>query len=387
MNGARPGGRGRLLGALVAGALGAAASVAGAITAPAAFFPAYLVAWVYWLSLALGCLGLTMLCHLARSRWALASVRYFEAGASTLPLLAVLFVPLALGVRWLYPWTNLAVVAGDPLLAHKFPYLNLTFFFIRAFVYFALWLGLTWMLLRRMRGWTGSDDPRDLARVQRVSALGLVLLGLSASFAAIDWLMSLEPHWYSTIYGTLAAMGGVVGAFALGTLLTALDARRPSLRARVTPRVLNDLGSLLLACVLLWAYLAYSQYLVIWSGNLPEEVVWYVRRLAGEWRLFVLALIAAQFALPVLLLAVRDLKRSAPLLAATALLVVSSRYLDVYWLVKPALGAGLHWLDAALMLGLGGFWAANLAWSLARAPLAHSVSERAREQETAHAPV
>jgi len=371
---------------LAVGGLGGVAAAVGALAVPAAFFPAYLTAYAYWLSLTLGSLALAMLCHLARSRWAAATLRYCLAGASTLPLMTALFLPLLLGVRELYPWADPQGVAADPLLAHKQPYLNLPFFLARAVIYFALWL----VLARALRRWSNeaSAGSGPGGRLQRLSAGGLAVLGLSTSFAAIDWLMSLEPRWYSSVYGSLVAMGGVLGALALASGLAALAGRRSAARPLISPRVLNDLGSLLLACVMLWAYLAFSQYLVIWAGNIPEEAVWYTRRWEGGWRVVTVALIVAQFALPFSLLIVREVKRSAPVLAAIATLVVVTRYLEMVWLVKPAAGQGVHWLDPALALGMGGLWVAIFAGQLRRAPLAPLAWAQPRaEPEGRHAEV
>jgi hypothetical protein len=295
-------------------------------------------------------------------------LRCVEAGAATLPAMAVLFLPLVFGLPYLYPWAAPGAAAADPLLAHKQPYLNVPFFLARAGVYFAVWLALAYWLLRWSRQYDEAGDRRAARRLPVLSAAGLALLGLTATFAAIDWLMSLEPRWYSTVYGSLLAMGGVLGAFALATALTALAGRRPPAQSLVTPRVLNDMGSLLLGFVLLWAYLAYSQFLIIWYGNLPEEVVWYTRRLAGAWRLLLLGYIAAQFALPFGLLLARSVKRSGWLLAGIAALVAAARYLEVAWLIKPAWPQAWHWLDPLLALALGGVWAAVFAWRLRRSP-------------------
>ena len=351
---------------------------------PADFYRGYLVAYAYWLSLTLGSLAMVMLIQLKRAQWGQVTLRYLEAGAATLPAMAVLFIPVAFGLPYLYPWADPLAVAADPLLAHKQAYLNVPFFLARAGFYFAVWLVCTYGMLRWSRRYELSGDPRLARRLQQLSAAGLALLGLTATFAAIDWLMSLEPHWYSSVYGSMVAMGGVLGAFALSTALAALAARRATWRGWVPPRVLNDLGSLLLAFVLLWAYLAFSQYLIIWSGNLPEEVVWYTRRLTAGWRLVLLGLIVGQFALPFSLLVVRGVKRSAWALAAIAILIVAARYLDVYWLVKPALTASWHWLDPVLALGMGGLWVVAFVWRLGQVPLRPGVRPGAQPAPEAH---
>ena len=359
--------RGRVAALLLAGAAAVALAIGG-LGSPAEFFSAYLVAYAFWMGVSLGSLALAMLVQLARGHWGRVAQRCLMAGASTLPLMAVLLLPLVFGVRWLYPWADPQVVAADPLLAQKQGYLNVPFFLARSGMYLLAWLAL-WLLLRRgTRRYQQTGDARLARRLQQLSALGLGIIGLTATFAAIDWLMSLEPRWYSSVYGSIVAMGGVLGAFALTTAVTALAARRRAFQHLITPRVLNDLGDLLLAFVLLWAYVSFSQMLIIWSGNLPEEVVWYTRRLEGGWQAVAVALAVTQFAIPFALLIIRWVKRSAWLLAGVAGLIFVTRYLDLYWMVKPAVAAGWHWLDPVAAVGVGALWFTIFSWSLSRQP-------------------
>jgi hypothetical protein len=279
-------------------------------------------------------------------------LRYWEAGARTLPLMAALSLPVLLGLPRLYPWANPAVLAADPLLAHKAAYLNLPFFVARTAAYVAIWWGLLRMATRRPAEVSARSERR------RLGALGLMVMGLTASFASIDWIMSLEPHWYSSIYGAMVAMGILVGALALGILSAVAHRRRAPVAAALTPQLLNDLGSLLLGFVLLWGYLAFSQYLIIWYGDVPEEVTWYTRRLSGGWEVLAAALVGLSLALPFGLLLSRDLKRQALPLGLVAGLVLLTRYLNGLWLSAPAFYPALTytWLDAALGLGLGLVW-------------------------------
>lgn len=337
----------------------------------------YLVAWTFCLGIALGCLAVVMLQYLTGGAWGLVLRRTLESGSRTLPLLAVLFVPVLLGLPRVYEW----VTSRDPALAQKQAYyLNVPFFLARAAGYFAIWLAVMAVLNR----WSRRQDERaageDMARRFRLlSAPGLVLYGLTVSFAAIDWVMSLEPRWASSIYGVLFGAGQLLSAFAFTVAVVILLADRPPLAGVLSSNHLRDLGGLLLAFVMVWAYLAFSQFLLIWSGNLPEEVPWYLRRLRGGWQWVGAALVLFHFALPFLLLLSADLKRSRRPLLAVAGLVLVMRFVDLFWLIVPSrddpAGGELarHWADALLsaaaLVGLGGLWLAFFLWHLDRRPL------------------
>ena len=358
--------------ALAVGVVGLALCALGWLLSPEQFFPSYLVAYIFWSGIALGCLALALLQFLTGGAWGLASRRVVESGAATLPLMALLFVPLAFGLPTLYAWARPEAVADDVLLQHKSAYLNAPFFLARAAIYLASWMVLAYFLGKWSAEQDRTADPRLGRKLRRLSVGGLVLLGLTASFAAIDWLMSLEPDWYSTVYAGMVAMGELLAAFAFAVVVIALLADRPPLAAVTSPSLFNDLGSLLLAFLMLWAYLAYSQFLLVWAGNLAEEIPWYLRRLEGSWQWVALAVALLTFALPFLLLIFRDLKRNARLLAATAGLLLLMRFVDVYWLVRPVFDRGgprIHWLDLAAPIGLGGLWLAMFAWRLGARPL------------------
>jgi hypothetical protein len=334
-----------------------------------------LFVWIFWLGMALGSLALTMLLYLVRSRWGLPIQRFAEAGARTLPLVAVLFVPLAFGLGHVYQWTHAAAVAADPLLQHKAPYLNVPFFLIRAVIYFGVWLGLLFVLQRQQAALEDADQDKEslVGRQRALSAVGVLAFALTVTFAYVDWIMSLEPHWFSTMYGPLVAMGQVVAAFAFAIALAVwLGNYSPPLRELLSAQRLNDLGSLLLAFVMLWAYFAYSQFMLIWYGDTVEEIPWYVRRLGGGWEWVALAIALLHFVLPFLLLLSRDLKRDARRVASVAGLLVLVRVIDTFWLVRPAFAdtqLTAHWLDIALLLGIGGAWVALFTWQLSRRSL------------------
>ncbi len=358
--------------ALVVGLIALAATGVGAVTSPAQFFPAFLFAYFFWLGLALGCLFLTMLHELSGGMWGAVMLRFVEAGMSVLPLMLLLFVPNVLGLLYLYPWARPDAVARDPILQHQSAYLNMPFFLVRAAFYFVLWIGMGSLLRRWSLARDQTPSPALDARLRLFSALGMVVFGLTTTFATIDWIMSLEPHWYSTIYGAMVVTGGVLSAFAFAVLVIAwLDAYAPISQV-MAPSLFNDLGSLLLAFVMIWAYLAFSQFMLIYAGDLTREVPWYVDRVRGGWEWMALATAFFEFVLPFCLLIFRDLKRNALWLGVVAGVLVLARIVDVYWLVIPASSPGLltfHWLDLTALIGIGGLWLALFTWHLRRHPI------------------
>lgn len=358
--------------ALIVGGAASLVSIGGGLANPSQFMRSYLVAFIFWLSVALGCFALMTLNHLANGEWGLPIRRILEAAARTLPVLALLFLPIALGARSLYHWARPEEVAADPLLQHQAAYLNLPFFGARAAFYFALWIAFAWPLVRMSQRQDAGDNPLLARRMQIVAAPALALYCLTATFASIDWLMSLESHWHSTIYGFLFVIGQAVSAMSFVILAALFLAARRPMSEVFRPVHFHDYGKLLLTFVVLWAYLNVSQLIIIWQGNLPKEVAWYQPRMQGGWRGVSLLLIALHFALPFALLLSRDLKRNAARLAMVAGLLLAVRWLDLYWLAAPAFypeGPVLHWLDAALPVALGGLWIGWFARELQRRPL------------------
>ena len=359
--------------ALVAGAAGVVVSLAGAFASPAQFFHSYLLAYVYWAGLGTGCLGIVMVYHLTGGGWGVSVRRLLEAGAATLPLMALLFVPLLFGLQQIYEWTRADVVAADVALRSKATYLNVPFFIARAAFYYLAWLTLMFLLDRWSRAQDGSGDPRLAVRMRKLSGGGLVLLAFTVTFAAFDWVMSLEPHWFSTIFGMLFLAGQGLGALAFVIAVAYLLAsRRPEFARAFAPSVLNDLGNLMLAFVMIWAYLSFSQLLIIWAGNLPEEIPWYLHRIAGGWNVIALALAIFYFAVPFLVLLGRNNKRQHRRLALIAIGVIVARALDLFFLIAPEFyqdHVRLHWLDVAAWAGMGGLWLTIFAWRLGTRPL------------------
>ncbi len=354
------------------GILGLAVSVLGAFLNREQFFRSYLQAYLFWLGIALGCLAITMLHHLSGGAWGLVIRRLLEAAARTLPLMAVLFVPIVLGLPSLYEWARPAVVAQDKILQHKAPYLNVPFFLARALLYFAVWNLIAYLLAKWSLEQDRTADPSLSRRLELLSGPGLVIYGTTMNFASIDWVMSLEAHWFSTIYGLSFMVGQVLGAFAFVIAVSIWLSTRKPFSEFLSSGHLHDLGKLLLAFVMLWAYMAFSQFLIIYSGNLPEEIPWYLRREQGVWGGIALGLILFHFVLPFLLLLSRDLKQHGGKLLKVAALVVLMRYVELFWLVSPASRAqgGFHlWLDAATLIGIGGLWLALFARQLKGRPV------------------
>jgi hypothetical protein len=352
---------------LLAGAVGALVSLVGAFLNVMQFLQSYLMAYMLCLGVTLGSLALGMVHQLSGGAWGVVIRRPIGAAARVLPVMTLLFVPIALGMSRLYPWTNADLVAHDEVLHHKQVYLNTPFFLARAALYFLVWNVLSYFLNAWSLEQDRNPDPRIARRMQKLSAGGLLAYGLTITFAAFDWLMSLEPHWFSTIYGVLI-MGGQ-GLSALAFLIVALVwlSRRPPLDRIVVAAHFHDLGNLLLAFVMLWAYFSFSQYLIIWSGNLPAEITWYTHRTQTGWRWVGASLILFHFAVPFVLLLSRAVKRDPQMLVKVAIAVLIVRLLDLFWLIAPEFhpaGVAVSWLDVALPLTLGSIWLGCFVWQL-----------------------
>jgi hypothetical protein len=363
-------------GALIVGVGGFALCGVGVFLDPRQFFRSYLLAYIFWLGLPLGCLGILMLHYLVGGTWGAIIRRILESGTRTLPLMVLFFVPLLFGLHELYSWAVSHVVAQDELLRHKSPYLNVPFFVGRLVGYFIAWLVPAYLLNR----WSRQQDRTPEWSAQRpvrrrlilLSGLGLLLYGFTMSFAAIDWVISLEPHWHSSVYGLLVVVGQLLGAMAFVVVVTGWLADYAPLSEVLSPTHVHDLGNLLLASVLFWAYIAFAQWLIIWSGNLPEAVLWYVHRTRGGWQWMALALALFQFAVPFVFLLSSDIKRHARRLAVVAVVILFMHMVDVFWLVMPAFyrdGLSVHWLDLTALIGVGGGWTAFFVWQLKRRSL------------------
>jgi hypothetical protein len=355
------------------------------IRQPDQFFRSYLIGFMYWLMLPVGCQAILMLHHLTGGWWGYPIRRLLEAGTRTYPVMAVLFLPILLGRAHLYPWMSDAVVNEDHLLLQKRFYLNSGFFTLRAVIYFVIWIGLAWLLNKWSAEQDRTGDPRLAGRMEALSGPGIILWGIAITYGVVDWVMSLEPHWYSTIYGMIYMIIGVLIAMAFVIYVLRMISRDPSYESGVTPQQFNDLGNLLLAFVMLWAYLNFSQFLIIWSGNIRDEIPWYLVRAFGGWGAIAAVLIVFHFAVPFLLLLQRGLKRRLVWLSRVAMLMILLTVVDVYWLIAPAYaqldanlrsipmqdvpGPHVHPLDLIALVAVGGIWLAAFFWQLKKRPL------------------
>ena len=344
---------------LMAGGAGAAVSLVGLLLDRRQFFQSYLMTFMLLLGATLGSLALGMIHQLSGGAWGVVTRRIFGAASRVLPVLTLLYVPLLFGLHDLYEWTHHDIVEADPILSGKSLYLNTPFFLVRTAVYFGVWNTIAYFLNRWSLEQDRSPDPRIARRMQMISGGGLVAYGLTITFASFDWVMSLDPHWFSTIYGVLFMGGQGLTALAFLVIALAWLSRREPLNTIVVPSHFHDLGNLMLAFVMLWAYFSFSQYLIIYSGNLPEEITWYTRRLFTGWRVIGIALVVFHFALPFLILLSRAVKRNPQLLVKVAIGVIVVRLIDLFWLIAPELhrdGFSLSWLDLLLPFSLGSVW-------------------------------
>ena len=357
--------------ALILGVIGIVAGFVGLFLDKAQFFQSYLLGYLFVTGLTLGCFSLLMLHHLVGGSWGFAIRRPLEAGSRMFPLIALLFVPLLFGLEDLYLWARPDEVAHDELLQHKSAYLNVPFFVVRGAIYFVLWIGLAFLLSHWSALQDDNSNPRHLQRIKLVSGLGLGIYGATVTLASVDWVMSLEPHWFSTIYGVIFMVGNALTAFGFMIIVLARLADFRPTADYVEQRHFHDLGNLTLAFVMLWAYLAFSQYLIIWSGNLAEEAHWYVHRTGHSWKTVVVLLMLFHFAVPFMLLLSRNTKRNVRRLSIIAGAMIFMRFVDLFWMVVPAFHHDfhLHWLDLATPIGIGGIWMAAFIWQLEKRPL------------------
>ena len=361
--------------ALVIGLLGAAATVYGFTADKDQFFQSYLLAFLYWISLTGGSLVVLMLHHLAGGRWGFSIRRLLEAGSRTLPLMVIFFLPIAFGLHEIYEWTDEEMVQADEILKQKSSYLNTSSFLVRTAIFFVIWNIIAFFLNRWSTLQDNTTETYPTRRMQRLSAPGIVVFVLTMTIAAVDWIMSLEPHWFSTIFSAIYIIGQILLTWAFMILIAVPLSRRKPLNLLLTNERLRDLGTLMLAFVLLWTYTSFSQLLIIWAVNLPEEITWYMSRIKGDWQTIAYLLLGLHFIVPFLLLISSRIKARTRVLVGIAAGLVIMRLVDLYWITAPAFQHGgaahvaPHWLDFTAPIGIGGIWFFVFFMQLKRRPL------------------
>jgi hypothetical protein len=338
-------------------------------------FQSYLFSYIYWISIPLGCMALLMMHHLTGGWWGYPIRRLLEAGTRTCLVMTAFFIPILFGINRLYPWAKWAVdKPTDPSLHFKAMYLTRNFFIARSVIYFAIWL----TIVHFVNKWSAEQDATGNTRLASIleafSAPGLILWGIAVTYSSIDWVMSIEPLWFSTIYGFLFMIVEALVAMAFVIFVLRLLSDKEPLKNVVTASQFNDLGNLMLAFVMLWAYMSFSQFLIIWAGNLKDEIPWYMARAFGGWGPLAVFRIVMHFAVPFLLLLQRGVKRRLHLLSIVTGMLVVLTLVDVYWLVVPAFASErkspqLHVSDFLAVIGIGGVWVGTYIWQLKKMPL------------------
>jgi hypothetical protein len=367
---------------LFIGLIGTVASIAGAFLSPESFYSAYLSGFMFWLGLSLGCMAVLMLHHLVGGAWSIVIRRILESGMMTLPLMAILFLPILFNLKRLYFWARPESLADPKIADIVHSYLNFNGILIRYVFYFVIWIGMAFFLNR----WSTEQDTiagQSTLRFRAMSGIGLVIYSLTISFAVIDWVMSLQARWISTIYGLIFIAGEALSAFCFCVVIETILSKRKPMSEYLTDTEVHDHGKLILAFVMVWTYFNFSQWLIIWAGNLPEEIPWFVRRMNGGWGEVGLLLVIFQFAIPFALLLSQQLKRKARTLVRIASWILLMRMIDIYWHVEPGLSvvrpdgsiAALHpafhlsWLHFTILAGIGGLWMAYFFHNLRSRPL------------------
>ena len=356
---------------LVAGCVALAICIAGAFFNPAQFFHSYLMSYLFWSGITLGCLATVMLHHMVGGGWGFIIRRMLEAGTRTIALVALLLLPILFGATYIYVWAHPENMLANHVLAHKRVYLNTTGFVLRNIFYFAVWFLLIYRL-NKLSDQQDSNSSTDLIkRLQNISGPGLVLYGFTVTFAAVDWVMSIEPEFFSTIYCAIVMMGQVLSCLALVIALAVLVANHVQFERLMAPKYLRDLGNIMFTFLILWAYVQFSQFLIIWAGNLTNEIPWYLHRIRGGWWGVSWAVVFFHFFLPLGLLLSRARKGRIQTLAKIAAAMLVIHLFETFWMVEPAYDRNVtfHWMDWLMPVGMGGIWMAWFVWRLKQRPL------------------
>ena len=343
---------------------------------PEQFFRAYLLGFMCWLGVSLGSMAILMIRHLTGGGWGMVIRRILGAAMRTLPLLALLFIPIILGIHKLYIWGQpLDQIADKHLSEHlkdiTKTYLTTNGFVIRAIFYFAIWNLLSYLLSHWSRQTDRAGAPDNTERFKAVAGPGLILYGFTISFAAIDWVMSLDPSWISTIFGLVILIGEVLSAMCFAVVVERILFNYKPMSEMLSPDFVHDHGKWMLTFVMVWAYFNYSQWLIIWAGNLPSEITYYMRRLNGGWGYVGLFIVIFHFAIPFGTLLSRPFKRNIRKLVWLAVWLIMMRYLDLFWIIEPNFSTRFQVTvaDIVVPIAIGGFWLAYFFRNLGSLPL------------------
>lgn len=362
--------------ALMVGAVGLIALIIGIFLAPRVGMQSYLWAYIFWSGLTLGCLGIYLLHNVVGGNWGVVIRRFLESGIRTLPLIFIGIIPIVIGMYMglLYIWTNPEYVKEAASVAAKRGYLTPWFFAVRVALYFAIWFIWGFRMLRMSDEQDRTGDPLIAIRMKKFAAPGLALFVFTTSWAFIDWIMSLQPEWYSTIFPWWFTVGEVLLTFSFTVALLVTFSESKPFAGRLNFQHFNDLGNLMLAFTMLWAYMGFGQFLIIWAENLPEEIPWYLRRFSNGWGYLGFFIAIFQFAVPFILLLMRFVTRNPKLIYWVSIWIIAMRLLDVYWVVIPSFAGrdkylNIAWTDIVAAIGMGGIWIGVFMWHLKSRPL------------------
>jgi hypothetical protein len=362
----------------VVGGLGLLLCVAGFFANRAEFFRSYLFAFLYWAGFAFGGLGVLLMNNVVGGKWGVTIRRLLEAKMRTLPIIFLLFLPIIIGIPYLYPWASNGIHFPElseesrRILHHKAPYLNVPFFLIRVVIYFAIWLFWGFRVQKMTDQQDQTGDPSLPVRLRQFSAPGLLIFVFTASFAYFDWLLSSDAEFYSTVYGAMLLIGDVLQTFALSIVVLILISRPDRFGGRINAQLLHDLGNLMFAFTIFWTYLSASQLIIVWPADLPQEIGWYLIRTRGFWKVLTWVVGLTMFAIPFLALLSQARKRNPKRLMRVAVWLLCARVIDIFWIVEPTFrnkGFALYWTDFAAFIGVGGIWLYAYLGQLRRRPL------------------